>query len=290
MRYGCRVPSLGVAFMLLTPMLYTDVSAASALQNRRQRLAIGAAGVIVELAIVAIATLAWSFLPDGPLRSVAFMLLRVTAVTGGTVGAAQSLTYGALTVHADGSWLFAPNAAANALKAGDIRTEVVTYTVTDGTHVKTATLSIEIRGVNDAPTLVDPVTGLAPTDPNAVIARQTVADGSSITIPTAQAFADTDGGDTRTYMLTGAPAWLAIDPVNGLITTIGSVPADASQSGPYPLTVTMRDGSNAEVATSFVLDVTNPAPVAVADTSRDGENATQTGGLLANDDVAAWRS
>ena len=73
-RYGCYVPTVGVAFMLLTPLLYTDVSDAWKLRNRRQRLSIDSAGIVVELSIACIATFLWAFLPDGPIRSVAFML------------------------------------------------------------------------------------------------------------------------------------------------------------------------------------------------------------------------
>ena len=73
-RYGCRVPVMGVAFMVLAPMLYTDVSDAWRLTSRRQRLMISAAGMMVELGIAALATFAWVFLPDGIMRSMAFML------------------------------------------------------------------------------------------------------------------------------------------------------------------------------------------------------------------------
>ena len=77
-RYGCRVPVIGVAFMMLLPMPYTDVTDAWRLPLRRQRLAIGAAGIAVELALAVLATLAWSFLPDGGLRSAAFILATTT--------------------------------------------------------------------------------------------------------------------------------------------------------------------------------------------------------------------
>ncbi|TBV11100.1 HlyD family efflux transporter periplasmic adaptor subunit [Stutzerimonas kirkiae] len=77
-RYGCRVPTMGVAFLVLWPVLYTDASGAWRLPRRRQRLAIGAAGMGVELCLAAWATLAWSFLPDGMLRSAAFMLASTT--------------------------------------------------------------------------------------------------------------------------------------------------------------------------------------------------------------------
>ena len=77
-RYGARVSTLGVAFLVLMPVLYTDTSASWKLPRRQQRLTIGAAGMMVELALAAWATLAWSFLPDGMWRSAAFMLATTT--------------------------------------------------------------------------------------------------------------------------------------------------------------------------------------------------------------------
>jgi putative peptide zinc metalloprotease protein len=73
-RFGCRVPSMGVCFMVLLPMLYTDVSDAWKLSSRRERLLIDAAGLIVELCIACVAILMWVVLPEGPLKSIAAML------------------------------------------------------------------------------------------------------------------------------------------------------------------------------------------------------------------------
>ncbi|HSK41901.1 MAG TPA: site-2 protease family protein, partial [Arenibaculum sp.] len=77
-RFGCRVPTMGLAFLVLWPVLYTDTSEAWKLPSRRPRLAIGAAGMATELALAALATLAWAFLPDGPARSACFLLATTT--------------------------------------------------------------------------------------------------------------------------------------------------------------------------------------------------------------------
>ena len=79
-------------------------------------------------------------------------VLTVTAVSGGMVGVLQNLTYGDLTIDSFGNWTFTPNATANALAAGETAQEVVTYTIDDGEGgTDTATLTINITGVNDAP-------------------------------------------------------------------------------------------------------------------------------------------
>lgn len=80
-RAGCRVQSMGVAFMVLLPMFYTDVSDAWRVNDRRSRLLIGAGGVMAELLLACIALLAWSLLPEGPARTAAFMLASATWLT-----------------------------------------------------------------------------------------------------------------------------------------------------------------------------------------------------------------
>lgn len=73
-RFGCRVPTMGVAFMMGLPMLWTDVTDAWRLPSRAQRLSIDAAGVIAELMLAVFATLLWTVLPDGSVRSGIYLL------------------------------------------------------------------------------------------------------------------------------------------------------------------------------------------------------------------------
>lgn len=73
-RFGCRVPSMGIAFLVMAPMLYTDTNEAWKLSSRRQRLIISSAGILAETALAVCATYAWLFLPDGPPRAAAFFL------------------------------------------------------------------------------------------------------------------------------------------------------------------------------------------------------------------------
>lgn len=86
--FGCRVPSMGVAFLVLVPVLYTDVTDAWRLRSRRQRMLVSAAGMMVETALAAIATFLWAFLPDGTLRSVCFFI----ATTGWFLSLAVNLS------------------------------------------------------------------------------------------------------------------------------------------------------------------------------------------------------
>ncbi|MBK8815398.1 MAG: biotin/lipoyl-binding protein [Methylococcaceae bacterium] len=72
--FGCRVPAMGIALMLGMPVLWTDVTDAWRLPRRKDRLIIDSAGMIAELTLATIATILWTMLPDGPLRSGIYLL------------------------------------------------------------------------------------------------------------------------------------------------------------------------------------------------------------------------
>jgi putative peptide zinc metalloprotease protein len=76
--YGLRVPTMGVAFLVMWPVLYTDASHAWRLTSRYQRMRIALAGMVVEIGIACYALVLWFYLPDGFLRSVVFALASTT--------------------------------------------------------------------------------------------------------------------------------------------------------------------------------------------------------------------
>jgi putative peptide zinc metalloprotease protein len=73
-RYGLRVAHMGVAFVVLWPMLYTDTGESWRLSDNRQRLRIASAGILTEMAIAGLATLAWHLTSDGDLKQALFFL------------------------------------------------------------------------------------------------------------------------------------------------------------------------------------------------------------------------
>lgn len=77
-RQGVRVAHMGVAFLVMWPMLYTDTSESWRLRSHQQRLYISIAGVSVELALAGLATFFWAILSDGLLRD-ATLYLATTA-------------------------------------------------------------------------------------------------------------------------------------------------------------------------------------------------------------------
>ncbi|MEO9495898.1 MAG: hypothetical protein ABJG42_15590, partial [Vibrio splendidus] len=61
-KYGARISTMGIAIMLLFPMLYTDTTDVWRLRSRRQRLEVDAAGVRMEMMVAGLAGLAWALL------------------------------------------------------------------------------------------------------------------------------------------------------------------------------------------------------------------------------------
>jgi putative peptide zinc metalloprotease protein len=90
---GCRVPAMGVAFLVMFPMAYTDTNETWRLKSHRQRLRVACAGILTELGIAAWAVLAWAMLPEGDLRSVAFVLATVSLLATLAINASPFLRF-----------------------------------------------------------------------------------------------------------------------------------------------------------------------------------------------------
>ena len=106
-RLGCRVPAMGVAFLVMWPMAYTDTNEAWRLTRREQRLQVACAGIATELLIAAWATLAWALLPDGGLRSALFVLATTSWVATLAINASPFMRFDGYFIVSD--WLDMPN-------------------------------------------------------------------------------------------------------------------------------------------------------------------------------------
>mgnify|MGYP000411977909 CR=1 FL=1 len=71
-RFGCRVASIGVAFIVLFPILYTDTTDTWRLSDRFKRIKVITAGLKSEIYLAAWATFFWAILPDSQVRSIMF--------------------------------------------------------------------------------------------------------------------------------------------------------------------------------------------------------------------------
>jgi len=115
-RYGCRVPTMGIAMLVMVPMLYSDTSDAWKLTSRRQRAAIGAAGMIVECALAALAIFAWNFLDDGVARSLVFTVATTSLMVGAAINLSPFMRFDGYFVLSD--WLGIPNLQERAFAFG----------------------------------------------------------------------------------------------------------------------------------------------------------------------------
>ena len=106
-RLGCRVPTMGVAFLVMWPVAYTDTNEAWRLTRRGQRLQVAGAGVLTELAIAVWATLAWGLLPAGTAQDMAFLLATTTWVSTLAINASPFMRFDGYFLLAD--WLEMPN-------------------------------------------------------------------------------------------------------------------------------------------------------------------------------------
>jgi putative peptide zinc metalloprotease protein len=72
---GCTVGSMGIAFLVLFPVLYTDVTDSWRLKSQKARLSITLAGIKTELIVTAIALFSWSFMTPGYGQSICVALV-----------------------------------------------------------------------------------------------------------------------------------------------------------------------------------------------------------------------
>ena len=80
-KLGLKVPHIGVAFLVMFPVLYTDTGDSWRLESKYDRLKVVLAGVKVELYLAAIAIFLWSFLDDGVFRTVCFIVATTSLVS-----------------------------------------------------------------------------------------------------------------------------------------------------------------------------------------------------------------
>ncbi len=91
--HGCRVPAMGVAFLVMWPVAYTDTNETWRLTRRWDRLRVASAGILTELVIAAWATLAWALLPQGSAQNAAFVLATTSWVATLAINASPFMRF-----------------------------------------------------------------------------------------------------------------------------------------------------------------------------------------------------
>lgn len=69
--WGGEVHEMGITLLVLMPVPYVDASAAWSFQEKYKRVLVGAAGMIVELFIAALALIVWAIIEPGAMRDAA---------------------------------------------------------------------------------------------------------------------------------------------------------------------------------------------------------------------------
>lgn len=106
-KHHCRVGSMGVAFLVLFPVLYTDTTDAWRLKSKSQKLDIVTAGIRVEIYIALLATFLWNFLPEGSLKSAAFFVATTSWVSSLLINISPFLRFDGYYAFSD--WLGVEN-------------------------------------------------------------------------------------------------------------------------------------------------------------------------------------
>lgn len=75
--WGGEVHEMGITLMVLVPVPYVDASSSTSFRDKRQRMLVAAAGVMVELFIASLALFLWFAAENGLVRDMAFVTLLI---------------------------------------------------------------------------------------------------------------------------------------------------------------------------------------------------------------------
>jgi putative peptide zinc metalloprotease protein len=110
--FGGEVHDMGIMLLVVTPVPYVDASSASALRSKWRRIAVGAAGMMVELFIAALAMYVWLGVQPGAVRTLAYNVIFLAGVSTVVFNANPLLRYDGYYILAD--FLEIPNLRAHA--------------------------------------------------------------------------------------------------------------------------------------------------------------------------------
>lgn len=80
-RLGGEVHTMGVMLLVFTPLPYMDATSSWSFRSRWERAFVGAAGMIAEMFIAALATFVWAQTGEGTLHSLAYNMMFIASVS-----------------------------------------------------------------------------------------------------------------------------------------------------------------------------------------------------------------
>jgi putative peptide zinc metalloprotease protein len=99
--WGGEVHEMGIMLLVLMPVPYVDASAANAIPEKRRRVVVGAAGMVVELFVASLALALWLDMQPGVLRAVLFNVMLIAGVSTVLFNANPLLRYDGYYILAD---------------------------------------------------------------------------------------------------------------------------------------------------------------------------------------------
>ncbi|MEA2622084.1 MAG: protocadherin Fat 4, partial [Chloroflexota bacterium] len=183
-------------------------------------------------------------------------------------GMSAAGTHGSVTNNGDGTFGYSPNGQFEYLASGEHASDTFSYTITDAHGASdTATVTINVDGLNDAPVVANQTRSIA----------ENSANGSNVGVPVA--FSDVDTTDGHTFAITagnGSGAF-AINSSTGQITVADASQLDHEATPSYSLTVEVTDDGSPSLSDSATITVNvtdvNEAPVVDAHTFSLAENS-----------------
>ncbi|MEH2439326.1 CARDB domain-containing protein [Nostoc sp.] len=128
----------------------------------------------------------------------------------------------------------------NSLSQGQTASDSFSYAIADSQGLQsTAIVNVTVTGVNDAPTLVQPLDD------------KIISTNKSFSFDVSNKFADIDRADTLSYSAAGLPTGSSI------VANTGVISGNISQVGIFAVTVTAADGKGGNVSDNFDLTVAN---------------------------------
>ena len=79
--FGGEVHEMGIMLLVLMPVPYVDASASLAFRSKRQRMLVGAAGMLAELALASVAMFVWANVEPGLVRALAYNIMVIAGIT-----------------------------------------------------------------------------------------------------------------------------------------------------------------------------------------------------------------
>ena len=171
-------------------------------------------------------------------QNFSFIASEITAIDGSgafTFGTPFTLASGAeVTINTVGTYTYDPNGKFESLALGESTTDPFTYTIDDGTNSDTATVTVNIDGANDQPSITSGA------------AFSVVENTTAVTTVTAS---DVDTNDTLTFSIAGTgadDALFTIDANTGALSFIAAPDfenkLDVGMDNKYDVDVRVDDG------------------------------------------------